>query len=162
MTGYNRPFPTLKDAAAAIVGYEGSGASRSRSRRQRSFYGLISPPAMTPRGEADVRISRSSRYRVSITASFSPRMSVHWARPTSPRHAVGANAYFVFLDQYGRQNASITLSDTCLIRVRFLFKIPIWVRRPRKAKFCRRGFAHMAYPSWFRDLQERKEGQRPR
>jgi putative methyltransferase (TIGR04325 family) len=27
MTGYNRPFPTLKDAAAAIGGYEGSGHS---------------------------------------------------------------------------------------------------------------------------------------
>jgi putative methyltransferase (TIGR04325 family) len=43
IAGYNRPFPTLKDAAAAIVGYEGRGHSNP------NYLAVKVPEAETPR-----------------------------------------------------------------------------------------------------------------
>jgi len=43
LVGYNRPFPTLKDAAAAIAGYEGSGHSNP------NYLAIKIPEAEKPR-----------------------------------------------------------------------------------------------------------------
>jgi putative methyltransferase (TIGR04325 family) len=43
LVGYNQPFPTLKDAAAAIAGYEGGGHHNS------SYLSVKIPEAETPR-----------------------------------------------------------------------------------------------------------------